>query len=447
MGCVARLLWLLTLFSAAVGPAPAADIKVINRDGRLEGFRDRSPPDVDSAIGLNRGATLGRQRLIAFRAAAAIWAERIQSSVQIRIDARFNADDPDLPCDASSAVLGAAGPNSAHRDFLGARIAKTWYVQALANALAGRDLAPGQSDIDAEFNSDVGTTCAFPDVWYYGLDGRPPGTKIDFVTVALHELGHGLGFLSLVDLKTGERFKGLNDIYMRRLQNTSTGRRYPEMTDRERVRASSSGRALRWTGGRVVAASTLLGAGVDRSGRVRMYAPRPQEPGSSVSHFSTSLFPNQLLEPMYTGPDHVPDLELPLLLDLGWKPAGADLSIVVVDTPDPVPQGGTLTYDITVLNGGPGAATNVTLTDILPGGVGFVSASPSQGTCTGTATVICTLGEVANGAAVTVSTQVLANVVGSLTNSAAVSAERDSNPANNTAAATTTVNGVPPALP
>ncbi|MGH8587098.1 MAG: hypothetical protein ACREWE_13280 [Gammaproteobacteria bacterium] len=384
----ARLIWLLALFSAAVGPAQAADIRVINRDGRREGFRERRAPDADSTIGGNPGTTLGRQRLIAFRAAAAIWAERIQSPVRIRIDARF---DP-LPCDASSAVLGEAGPTTIHRDFRGARVRRTWYVQALANALAKRDLARGRSDIEAEFNSALGTTCAFPDVWYYGLDGRPPGTKIDFVTVVLHEITHGLGFVSLVDLATGEKFMGLNDIFMRRLENTRTGKRYPRMTNRERVRASRGVRALRWTGRQVAAASTLLGDGVDPSGRVEMYAPRPQEPRSSVSHFSTSLFPNQLLEPVYTGPDHVPDLELPLLRDLGWRQqAGADLSIGVVDAPDPVPPGGALTYVITVLNGGPEAATRVTLSDTLPGGVEFISATQSQGTCTGTATVVCPL--------------------------------------------------------
>ena len=444
MGRAARLLWLLTLFSAAIGPAQAAaDIRVVNRDGRREGFRDQRAPDMDSAIGGNTGTTLGRQRLIAFRAAAAIWAERIQSPVRIRIDARFNP----LRCNASVADLGAAGPTTVHRDFRGARARRTFYVQALANALAGRDLRRDRSDIEAEFNSALGTTCTFPNVWYYGLDGRPPGTKIDFVTVALHEIGHGLGFLSLVNLATGEKFMGLNDIYMRRLQDARTGRRYPEMTDRERVRASRSVRALRWTGRQVAAASTLLGDGVDRSGRVEMFAPRTPERESSVSHFSTSLFPNQLLEPAYTGPDHVPDLELPLLRDLGWRQADADLSIEVSDFPDPVPQGDTLTYFITVRNVGPGAATNVTLTDTLPGGVDFLSASPSQGTCTGTATVVCTFGDVANGAAVTTSLQVRAKAVGSLTNSAAVSGDRDLNPANNTAATTTTVNEVPPALP
>jgi hypothetical protein len=55
--------------------------------------------------------------------------------------------------------------------------------------------------------------------------------------------------------------------------------------------------------------------------------------------------------------------------------------------------------------------------------------------------VVCTFGDVANGAAMTVSLQVLAKAVGSFTNSAAVSGDRDLNPTNNTAAATTTVNG------
>ena len=375
MGRAARLLWLLTLFSAAIGLAQAADLKVINRDGRREGFRDRRAPDVDSAIGGNPGTTLGQQRLIAFRAAAAIWAERIQSPVRIRIDARF---DP-LPCDASRRSWGPRVRPPCTATSAGHASGRPGTFRPWPTPWPRRDLSAWQSDIDAVFNSTVGTTCAFPDVWYYGLDGLPPGTKIDFVTVVLHEIGHGLGFLSLVDLKTGEKFMGLNDIYMRRLKNTRTGRRYPQMTDRERVRASRSGRALRWTGRRVAAASTFLGDGVDPRGRVQMYAPRPQEPGSSVSHFSTSLFPNQLLEPVYTGPDHVPDLELPLLRDLGWRQADADLSIVVVDTPDPVPQGGTLTYVITVLNGGPGAATNVTLTDTLPGGVEFLSATPEPG--------------------------------------------------------------------
>ncbi|MGQ0595177.1 MAG: hypothetical protein ACT4QB_21825 [Gammaproteobacteria bacterium] len=445
MGSIVKLIGFLVLTSAMGLAQAGADITVIPRDGAGEGFNDLRAPDGDSTAGGNPGMTLGAQRLIAFRHAAGIWARLLDSPVRIRIDASF---DP-LPCNASSAVLGAAGATTVHRDFDGARVENTWYVQALANALAGRDLARGVSDIEAEFNSAVGTTCALPAVWYYGLDGRPPGTTIDFVTVVLHEIAHGLGFQSFVDLATGEKLRGLDDIYMRRLENSRTGKRYPQMTDRERIGASRSGNALKWTGRRVTAASGLLIDGVDPSGQVEMFAPRPQEPGSSVSHFSTSLSPNQLMEPVLTGPDHVPDLDLPLLLDLGWKRGvGADLSIDVLDFPDPVPQGHALTYLITIRNDGPEVATNVTLTDTLPDGVTFLSAAPSQGACLGmeTATTTCTLGTLAGGAVATVSIQVLVMELGVITHTAIVTGDRDFNAQNNTAVDSSVVNVVPAGL-
>ena len=55
----------------------------------------------------------------------------------------------------------------------------------------------------------------------------------------------------------------------------------------------------------------------------------------------------------------------------------ADLSITIGDSPDPVIVGDTLTYTLTAINNGPGDATGVTLTDRLPTGVTFVSASAS----------------------------------------------------------------------
>ena len=91
-------------------------------------------------------------------------------------------------------------------------MAGTWYPVALANALAGSDIDPGGDDIDATFNSSIGTTCPFPSVWYYGLDGNA-GSNIDFVSVLLHELGHGLGFLTFVDLASGAKALGFNDTF------------------------------------------------------------------------------------------------------------------------------------------------------------------------------------------------------------------------------------------
>jgi uncharacterized repeat protein (TIGR01451 family) len=118
----------------------------------------------------------------------------------------------------------------------------------------------------------------------------------------------------------------------------------------------------------------------------------------------------------------------------------ADLIITKADTPDPVLVGNNLTYLLTVTNNGPSAATNVTVNDPLPPSVTFVSASPSQGSCSGTSTVTCTLGSLASGSNATVTIVVRPTQVGTLSNTASVTgSEADPNTANNTATAPTTV--------
>jgi len=63
--------------------------------------------------------------------------------------------------------------------------------------------------------------------------------------------------------------------------------------------------------------------GTDGAGRALMYAPNPVEAGSSVSHWDTTLFPNQLMEPNFSGDlthSVVPiwDLTWSLFQDIGW---------------------------------------------------------------------------------------------------------------------------------
>jgi len=119
----------------------------------------------------------------------------------------------------------------------------------------------------------------------------------------------------------------------------------------------------------------------------------------------------------------------------------ADLSITKSDSPDPVTVGNNLTYTITVKNNGPSGATGVTITDSLPATVTFVSATPSQGTCTGTATVTCGLGSLTNGSSATVTIVVTPTQAGSLSNTATVAGnEADPNTNNNSATEPTTVN-------
>ena len=121
-------------------------------------------------------------------------------------------------------------------------------------------------------------------------------------------------------------------------------------------------------------------------------------------------------------------------------PPPADMSITK-SASAPLPFGGqNITYTIPVSNGGPGVATAVTVTDVLPPGTTFVSATP-PGICSGTSTITCSVGTLNSGATTTITLVVTAPVAGgSLINTATVTAfEPDPNPANNSATTTTTI--------
>ena len=118
-----------------------------------------------------------------------------------------------------------------------------------------------------------------------------------------------------------------------------------------------------------------------------------------------------------------------------------DLSMTKNAGPGPFFTGQTVNYTLTVSNAGPNTATAATVTDVLPAGTTFVSATPSQGTCTAAATVTCSLGALNNGATATIALRVTPTVAGMVSNTATVSSalETDSNPANNSSTSIITV--------
>ncbi len=98
----------------------------------------------------------------------------------------------------------------------------------------------------------------------------------------------------------------------------------------------------------------------------------------------------------------------------------ADLALVNAASPDPVEVGSELTYKLTVVNHGPLAATGVVVTDTLPAGMTFLESQASQGSCSGTASVLCDLGTLAKGETATVTIRVKPAVAGMVTNVAGV---------------------------
>jgi hypothetical protein len=235
-----------------------ANLTIVNLDGVNEGFNDPAPR---APVGGNPGTTLGQQRLIAFQFAASIWGCILDSDVEIRVGAQFNPQG----CTSTTGTLGSAGPVSVHRDFVGAPVPATWYVDAQRDALVGNDANPAARDLNATFNSNLGTPgCLDNSPWYLGLDNNPPPGHIDLVVVLLHEFGHGLGFLSLVSRTTGAPFSTFMDAYSRFLYDNTQGLSWSAMTNAQRLASITNNGNLVWSGPTVTSdASSILANDVE----------------------------------------------------------------------------------------------------------------------------------------------------------------------------------------
>src|SRR5262249_32607135 len=217
-----------------------ATINIVNMDGAGEGFNDPTPA---VPVGGNTGTTIGAQRLIAFQHAADLWGAQINSSVPINVAASF---DP-LFCSDTAAVLGSAAPISVHANFPGMLLINHWYPAALANKIRGADLLTN-NEIMARFNSNLGqANCLSGLFFYYGLDNNH-GALLDLVAVVLHELGHGLGFLTVTNGSTGAYVGGLPSAFDHFVLDLNSNKLWDQMTNAERAASAISPRKVVWNG-------------------------------------------------------------------------------------------------------------------------------------------------------------------------------------------------------
>lgn len=249
--------------SVASSAFATAKITIRTTDSAGVGFNDATPV---APVGGNPGTTLGEQRLNAFRAAADVWGNTIDSKIEIIIDASFAP----LQCTATTATLGSAGPTKIFSDFENAPKTNTWYVSALANKIAGTDLhEDGSAHIRARFNGDLDKSTCLGDIgWYYGLDGNH-GSNVDLVVVLLHEFAHGLGMVGsvLVPGQTGGgtpgslQYQGIPLVYDTLVRDNSTGLTMDQESDAQRAASLVNDQNLVWIGQKVTQhAATVLRA-------------------------------------------------------------------------------------------------------------------------------------------------------------------------------------------
>lgn len=241
-----------------------------------------------------------------FQKAVDIWSTLISSSQTIRVTAQWQK--------LESGVLGSAIWGSVHANFPGAQRLNTYYPVALAEKIAGQELnASTEADIVANFSSSAN--------WSYNLAGTPSAGKYDLVTVVLHELGHGLGFVDSYSVNGSQGSVGIDGtpmIFDLAVQNNAGQSLFASFT------SPSTTMKTQLTSAGVFFHSPL--AVVSNAGaQPKLYAPTTFDGGSSISHWDESTFlagnANSLMTPQI-GMAEVMHAPGPVMLaafsDLGW---------------------------------------------------------------------------------------------------------------------------------
>ncbi|WP_375579441.1 choice-of-anchor D domain-containing protein [Marivirga tractuosa] len=264
------------------------------------------------------GAQANPEAMAAFEYALDIWATQIVSPVPIKIYAEF--------ANLGAGVLASAGPAYNVLNFPGAPEENTLYPAALANALAGEALFP-----DEDFDLIVNLGTGIP--WYFGLDGNTPAGQYDFVTVALHEAGHGLGFTTVRSFSGGVgslRSNGNPAVYGLFIED-GDGNLLLDFPD------PSTELGDAFTGGDIFMGGTFAVSALNGQ-RPELYAPSNFQGGSSIAHWDEAAFPagdpNSLMTPQVGSAESnfdIGDITRGLFRDMGWQINEADVSPIVAD--------------------------------------------------------------------------------------------------------------------
>lgn len=247
----------------------------------------------------------------AFQYAVDIWESLIESEVPIRMRAVWSGKLDDN-------VLGSCGPETYYSNFKDAPFEDRFYPVALAEKIAKEELnGESRYDMNANFNKNIG--------WYLGTDMVCPDTLYDFVSVVLHEIGHGLGFTGFffVDENLGSYgYYNMGDAtsFDVLVQNSNK----EQLVDTSFFANASEALKLQLTS--PLFANSPVGKKRNRDFLPKLYAPVEFDGGSSVYHLNDASFPHGSINSLMTHAVgrgeaiHNPGpVTLGIMDDIGWK--------------------------------------------------------------------------------------------------------------------------------
>ncbi|MDB6017563.1 MAG: hypothetical protein JWR19_2052, partial [Pedosphaera sp.] len=299
-----RGLLLVTLLLTAVR-SYGVPMAITYTDAAGTGFFDNT---ARTPIGGNTGTTLGQQRRNVLEAVANRWGQTLEGNQTIQIQAHWLGQ--------GSSILASASPLGFSFNFAGAPVANVAYPYPLANQLAGTDLDPASADILVNCNSDWDAGVNAPDLrkWYYGFDGARSGQDFDFYSTMLHEMAHGLGYISWLN-QNGSYQNNKPTIYDTFLIN-SIGQGLVSLTQAERASAAISSNLFF-----IGAYAKLQNTNVPP----HIHSPPVWQPGSSISHLDEVTYSipqgiNEMQTPVSSFPTHNVGTLVPgIFEDIGWK--------------------------------------------------------------------------------------------------------------------------------
>jgi len=234
-----------------------------------------------------------------------IWSENFSSKVPVNVNVAWTKAP-------NSTILASASAKNIFSNFNGAPDKTLYYPSALANALAGVDLDVGEPEL--EINVTTG------DFWYYGLDGKCPSNKYDLVSVILHEMAHGLGFMSGTYYDPATRVgRFLQPTAFDAYVQLPDGRRLVDLPSPSLEIGAALTSTLLWSGANALKANNGV--------KPLLFTPSVYEQGSSTSHLDektfSNTFENSVMTPNLSAGEvfHLPGtLLLAIFEDLRMKP-------------------------------------------------------------------------------------------------------------------------------